>query len=81
MAGSQCEARGGQCNCQPGVVGRTCNSCVNGFYGFSSAGCQCKEIVMLILCYIYILITCEITLFDVTSIEALKWCGFSKILA
>ena len=49
VTGSQCEAHGGQCNCQPGVVGRTCDSCANGFYGFSSAGCQCKEIAMFIL--------------------------------
>lgn len=47
MPGSQCEAYGGQCDCQPGVVGRTCDSCDNGFYGFTSTGCQCKKIAML----------------------------------
>lgn len=49
MIGSQCEAYGGQCDCQPGVVGRACDSCDNGFYGFSSAGCQRKKIAKLTL--------------------------------
>ena len=44
VPGSQCKAYGGQCDCQPGVGGRTCDSCDNGFYGFSSEGCRRKDI-------------------------------------
>ena len=42
LAGSHCTAYGGQCPCLPGVVGRTCDSCDIGFYGFSAAGCKRK---------------------------------------
>ena len=44
VAGSLCTAYGGQCPCLPGVVGRTCDSCDVGFYGFSAAGCKRKLI-------------------------------------
>ncbi|XP_022780822.1 laminin subunit alpha-3-like isoform X1 [Stylophora pistillata] len=40
VIGTQCAAYGGQCQCHPGVVGRICDSCINGFYGFSSKGCK-----------------------------------------
>ena len=34
-----CNPKGGQCQCRPGVTGRTCNECKLGFYSFSSKGC------------------------------------------
>ncbi|XP_065066667.1 laminin subunit beta-1-like [Rhopilema esculentum] len=35
-----CEAAGGQCPCKPNVIGRTCDRCAPGAYGFSSQGCK-----------------------------------------
>lgn len=37
---SECNPHGGQCRCKPGVVGRRCNICATGYYGFGPAGCQ-----------------------------------------
>lgn len=34
-----CEGIGGQCNCKPGVFGRSCDKCMPGFYQFSASGC------------------------------------------
>eukprot|EP00794_Sanderia_malayensis_P006149 gene6149-6855_t len=34
-----CAAAGGQCPCKPNVIGRTCDRCAPGSYGFSSQGC------------------------------------------
>ncbi|XP_054153409.1 laminin subunit alpha-like [Oppia nitens] len=34
----KCKHFGGQCNCKPNVIGRTCSRCKTGFYGFP----QCK---------------------------------------
>ena len=35
----QCEAFGGQCDCKPNVIGRACQRCAPGFYGFP----DCKQ--------------------------------------
>ena len=37
--GSECNVTSGQCECQPGVTGQTCNACQQDFYGFSDQGC------------------------------------------
>lgn len=37
---SECNPHGGQCRCKPGVVGRRCDRCAPGYYGFGPAGCQ-----------------------------------------
>ena len=33
------EAAGGQCPCKPGVMGRRCNKCAAGYFGFGRDGC------------------------------------------
>ncbi|CAG5119070.1 unnamed protein product, partial [Candidula unifasciata] len=41
-----CNVSGGQCQCQPGVIGRTCDRCSPDHYGFSTTGCtacNCDE--------------------------------------
>nr|XP_047138332.1 laminin subunit alpha [Hydra vulgaris] len=39
---SSCNKIGGQCACKEGVVGRTCNKCKKGFYGFPRCQpCNC----------------------------------------
>ncbi|XP_038072771.1 laminin subunit alpha-like [Patiria miniata] len=38
-ASLQCEPYGGQCQCKPGVGGRTCDMCLPEFYAFRSTGC------------------------------------------
>ena len=38
-----CASAGGQCPCKPNVIGRTCNRCAPGSYGFGSAGCKGKD--------------------------------------
>ena len=35
-----CNQSNGQCDCQPGVAGRSCDQCAKGYFGFSSDGCQ-----------------------------------------
>ncbi|XP_008851420.1 laminin subunit beta-2 [Nannospalax galili] len=37
---SECNPHGGQCMCKPGVVGRRCDVCATGYYGFGPTGCQ-----------------------------------------
>lgn len=37
---SECDPHGGQCLCKPAVVGRRCDVCAPGFYGFGPTGCQ-----------------------------------------
>ncbi|TSM04853.1 Laminin subunit beta-2 [Bagarius yarrelli] len=40
---SQCEVRGGQCLCRPNVIGRRCDRCAPGSFGFGPAGCKACE--------------------------------------
>lgn len=36
---SECEGVGGQCRCKPNVMGRRCDRCAPGTYGFGVSGC------------------------------------------
>ncbi|XP_051832660.1 laminin subunit alpha-5 [Antechinus flavipes] len=39
-----CDLDSGQCRCKPNVVGRRCDTCAPGFYGYPSCRrCQCHE--------------------------------------
>ncbi|XP_028979855.2 laminin subunit beta-2 isoform X1 [Esox lucius] len=40
---SVCDIRGGQCRCRPNIIGRRCDKCGPGTYGFGPAGCKACE--------------------------------------
>uniref|UniRef100_A0AAY4EAZ9 Laminin subunit beta 2 n=1 Tax=Denticeps clupeoides TaxID=299321 RepID=A0AAY4EAZ9_9TELE len=40
---SECDPRGGQCRCRPNVIGRRCDQCAPGTYGYGPAGCKVCE--------------------------------------
>ncbi|EHB10219.1 Laminin subunit alpha-3 [Heterocephalus glaber] len=41
---SHCIAEGGQCPCQPNVIGRRCTRCASGYYGFPDCKpCNCGQ--------------------------------------
>ncbi|XP_009890852.1 PREDICTED: laminin subunit beta-2-like [Charadrius vociferus] len=37
---SECQVQGGQCECKPHVLGRRCDRCAPGSYGFGPLGCS-----------------------------------------
>lgn len=40
----ECEKFGGQCKCKHNVIGRTCNACKTGYYGYPDCKpCNCPS--------------------------------------
>ena len=37
---SVCDPQGGQCQCKPNVIGRRCDQCAPGTFGFGPQGCS-----------------------------------------
>ena len=40
-----CDEFGGQCECKENVIGRRCDQCAPGTYGFGPNGCSCKSLI------------------------------------
>ncbi len=40
---SSCDQTNGSCTCKTGVAGLTCDRCDEGYYSFSSVGCEACE--------------------------------------
>uniref|UniRef100_A0A8C4Z2D7 Laminin subunit alpha-5 n=1 Tax=Gadus morhua TaxID=8049 RepID=A0A8C4Z2D7_GADMO len=47
-----CDPQSGQCRCKPGVTGKLCDRCLDGFYGYDSCGgchgCECGAAAALV---------------------------------
>lgn len=46
----ECDPLGGQCDCKPNVVGRRCDKCAPGTYGFGPEGCIGKDLFLVVRC-------------------------------
>uniref|UniRef100_A0A3B3VEC4 Laminin, beta 2 (laminin S) n=1 Tax=Poecilia latipinna TaxID=48699 RepID=A0A3B3VEC4_9TELE len=42
---SLCDPRGGQCRCRSNIIGRRCDKCAPGTYGFGPSGCIREELL------------------------------------
>ncbi|KAK6634441.1 hypothetical protein RUM43_011842 [Polyplax serrata] len=42
----ECDPLGGQCDCKPNVVGRRCDKCAPGTYGFGPEGCIGRDLFL-----------------------------------
>ncbi|KAB0790802.1 hypothetical protein PPYR_15312 [Photinus pyralis] len=43
----ECDKFGGQCNCKPNVIGRMCEACKTGYYGFPDCQqCNCPSTIL-----------------------------------